>query len=56
MLEVLAKEPLARTDYVSVADPLTLRELERVATGALASLAVRFGSTRLIDNLSLGPS
>ena len=53
MREVLAAEPLAKTDYVSVADPLTLRELDRVEAGAVVSLAVRFGSTRLIDNLVL---
>ena len=32
----------------------TLDELERVSGPALASLAVRFGSTRLIDNEPLG--
>jgi len=33
---------------------LTLRELDHVgATGALCSLAVRFGTTRLIDTLVL---
>jgi len=53
MADVLAREPRARTDYVSVADPLTLRELERVEAGALVSLAVRIGSTRLIDNVLL---
>ena len=53
MLEVLANEPLATTDYVSVADPRTLRELPRVEAGALVSLAVRIGSTRLIDNVLL---
>jgi pantoate--beta-alanine ligase len=50
MQEVLAAEPLAIVDYVSVADPGTLRELERVDGPALLSLAVRLGSTRLIDN------
>ncbi|KAB8144869.1 pantoate--beta-alanine ligase [Chloroflexia bacterium SDU3-3] len=51
----LAAEPLAATDYVSVADPLSLRELEDVGErGALVSLAVRFGTTRLIDNALLG--
>ena len=50
MLEVLAEEPLARVDYVSCADGRTLAELERVEGPALLSLAVRFGSTRLIDN------
>jgi len=53
MLDVLVAEPGARTDYVSVADPLTLRELERVETHALLSLAVRIGGTRLIDNVVL---
>ena len=46
-------EPLARVDYVSVADPDTLEELERVTPGALTSLAVHVGETRLIDNITL---
>lgn len=50
MLETLAEEGLARPDYVSVADGLTLAELDRVDGPALLSLAVRFGETRLIDN------
>ncbi len=50
MRDVLAAEPLAQVDYVSVADGATLRELDRVEGPALLSLAVTFGSTRLIDN------
>jgi pantoate--beta-alanine ligase len=50
MRRVLAEEPLAQPDYVSVADGSTLRELETVMGPALLSLAVRLGSTRLIDN------
>jgi pantoate--beta-alanine ligase len=50
MRDELAREPLANVDYVSVADGRTLEELETVDGPALASLAVRFGSTRLIDN------
>jgi pantoate--beta-alanine ligase len=50
MRDVLASEPIAQVEYVSVADGETLEELERVAGPALLSLAVRFGSTRLIDN------
>ncbi len=50
----LAEEPLARPDYVSVADAGTLLEIERVTGPALVSLAVRFGGTRLIDNVVLG--
>jgi len=52
MREVLAGEPLARPDYVSAADPLTLRDLDQVGPrGVLLSMAVRLGSVRLIDNL-----
>ena len=46
----LSAEPLAAPEYVSCADPDTLRELERVAGPALLSMAVRFGAVRLIDN------
>ncbi len=50
MRRVLAEEPLAQPDYVSVADMSTLSELDTVDGPALLSMAVRFGSTRLIDN------
>lgn len=51
MTEVLAAEPLARPDYVSVADPETLVELNEIKGRALLSLAVHIGPVRLIDNL-----
>ncbi len=54
MMAVLAEVPLAEVEYVSVADPTTLAELEGVDGPALISLAVRFGTTRLIDNDLLG--
>jgi pantoate--beta-alanine ligase len=54
MLTELATEPLAEVEYVSVADAATLAELETLDGPALASLAVRFGATRLIDNEPLG--
>ena len=50
---VLAAEPLAVPEYVSCADSATLRELARVEGPGLLSLAVRFGSVRLIDSDSL---
>lgn len=52
MWEQLAGEPLATPAYVSVADGRTLEELVVLADGepVLLSLAVRLGSTRLIDN------
>ena len=52
MQAVLATEPLAEVEYVSVAHPDTLQELEgTISGGALLSLAVRLGQTRLIDNV-----
>jgi pantoate--beta-alanine ligase len=50
MRSVLAGEPLADVEYVSVADDGTLAELDRVDGPALLSLAVRFDGVRLIDN------
>ncbi|HYO44287.1 MAG TPA: pantoate--beta-alanine ligase [Candidatus Limnocylindrales bacterium] len=50
MLAVLATEPAATPDYVSVADPDTLDELAAVSGRALLSLAVRIDDVRLIDN------
>lgn len=55
MRETLATEPMGSVEYVSIADPRSLEELGQVpADGALASMAVRIGKTRLIDNVILG--
>lgn len=51
--ETLTQEPLANIDYISIADPQTLTELTTLTAPALASLAVRVGQTRLIDNITL---
>jgi pantoate--beta-alanine ligase len=48
---VVAAEPLARPQYISVADPETLQELSGSVDRALLSMAVYIGRTRLIDNL-----
>lgn len=50
MQDVLEEEPLAHPEYVSIADAETLEELMTLDGPALLSMAVRFGSTRLIDN------
>jgi pantoate--beta-alanine ligase len=56
MRAVLAAEPLAEVEYVSVADGETLAECDRLSGPALASLAVRIGQVRLIDNVVLETS
>jgi pantoate--beta-alanine ligase len=51
--DCIAKEPLARIDYVAVCDPQTLREVEQIIGTVLVALAVYIGKTRLIDNALL---
>ncbi|MEE2701020.1 MAG: pantoate--beta-alanine ligase [Chloroflexota bacterium] len=50
---MVGKEPLAKLEYVSVADAETLEELNTVNHQAIVSIAVRFGHARLIDNVML---
>jgi len=55
LIEARIRQTKGVIDYVSVADPDTLAELEVIgAKGAVVSLAVRFGTTRLLDNVILG--
>jgi pantoate--beta-alanine ligase len=53
--EVLSQQPLfTSVDYISIADKDTLEELERVGdAGAVVSVAVQLGRTRLIDSIIL---
>jgi pantoate--beta-alanine ligase len=53
MLAVLKATPLASVDYVSVAHPITLAELDEVEAQALCSMAVFVDGVRLIDNIQL---
>ena len=53
--ETIESEGMVRLDYAEVADAETLEPLDRLATGrrAVALVAARLGTTRLIDNLAL---
>lgn len=53
MAAEIAAEPLARLDYVSVAHPETLQELDLVQDSALLSGAIFVGDVRLIDNIPI---
>jgi pantoate--beta-alanine ligase len=53
MTSLIGREPLAKIEYISVADAHTLEELSTVDRPALASMAVIIGKTRLIDNIIL---
>jgi len=54
MASLIEHEPFATIDYISIADPETLKEIGVIDRPALVSLAVRIGGTRLIDNTMLG--
>ncbi|MBA7694925.1 Pantothenate synthetase [subsurface metagenome] len=54
MTALIGQQPLADIEYISIADAETLDELDTVKQSALVSMAVRFGKTRLIDNVVVG--
>jgi pantoate--beta-alanine ligase len=52
-LNLIKAEPLACIDYVAVVDAETLQPIARMVAPAVVLVAVRVGSTRLIDNIIL---
>lgn len=52
MCAVINAEPLAKIDYVSMVDALTMQPVEKVEKDVLIAMAVYIGKTRLIDNFS----
>ncbi|MDD5765788.1 MAG: pantoate--beta-alanine ligase [Candidatus Marinimicrobia bacterium] len=45
--------PLAEIEYVEIVDPITLENVQNIERGTFVAVAVRFGKTRLIDNVVL---
>lgn len=54
IIDTISSKELANIDYVEILDGETLNEIETIETKALAAVAVRFGRTRLIDNIFIG--
>ncbi|WP_294615898.1 pantoate--beta-alanine ligase [uncultured Gilliamella sp.] len=50
MHDVIAKQPLAKIDYIEFVDLQTLKSVELLEQDSLCALAVFIGKTRLIDN------
>ena len=48
--------PGAVIDYIEIVDPKTLQPLGTIEPGAVMALAVKFGRTRLIDNMVIAVS
>ena len=53
MTALIEQEPLARIDYVSAVDGVTMMPVHRLEGTVLIAMAVYIGKTRLIDNFSV---
>lgn len=52
----LAGEPMAEVEYVEVVDGKSMQPVDVFKSGDLVAMAVRIGTTRLIDNFTVGGS
>jgi pantoate--beta-alanine ligase len=50
---ITSAKSLSSIDYVSIVDAETLQDVNRIKGRVLIAIAARFGSTRLIDNLTV---
>ncbi len=55
MEKLIRNSPSAAIDYIAIVDPETLQPVRRIEQKTLIALAVKIGSTRLIDNLLVDP-
>ncbi len=55
MARIIAAARPTRVDYITVVDAETLQPVADLRAPVTVALAVRFGATRLIDNLTLDP-
>lgn len=56
MTDIIHTEPLAKIDYISIVDAITMQPVEVIKAPVLVAMAVYIGSTRLIDNFSYDPN
>ena len=50
---MIEAEPLAKIDYVSAVDGMTMLPVHEITGNVLVAMAVYIGKTRLIDNFSV---
>lgn len=56
MMGEIQQQPGAVLDYAEVVDARTLKPVQKIEKQVLLAVAVKFGTTRLIDNLLVEPS
>lgn len=52
---LLGFEPVIRVEYLSIVDPHTLEDVKEIKGKVLVAMAVRIGTTRLIDSMQISP-
>ena len=52
MTNIVNTEPLAKIDYISVVDAITMQPVQEITAPVLVAMAIYISSTRLIDNFS----
>lgn len=50
MISLIKEEPMADIEYVKAVNGLTMQDVETIGSPTLVAMAVRIGTTRLIDN------
>jgi pantoate--beta-alanine ligase len=55
LCELIAATPGATMEYAEIVDADSFQPIEHIGGAAVAALAVKFGATRLIDNIDLIP-
>lgn len=53
-IEALSEAPGLELQYLAIVDPVMLQPVESAALGTIIAIAVRAGTTRLLDNVILG--
>jgi pantoate--beta-alanine ligase len=52
--KLILSHPFTEIDYISICDPMSLEDVDRIEERALLALAVKVGKGRLIDNCLIG--
>ena len=51
MRKIISQSSRAQIEYISIVDTVTLTDIDVIEDKVLVALAVKIGSTRLIDNI-----
>ena len=53
MYQEISRQDLAKIEYVEIVDAVTMQPVTELKEQVMIALAVRFGKTRLIDNIMI---